>query len=214
VGSRWRLSRRPTRYCPRFARATGVREIAGEDLQTTLSRVLSDRASLLVLDNFEHVLAAGPLVSEILLNCSGPKALVTSRAALRVSGEHELPVLPLALPAVSGRVEVTASDRLLERQVDAQAAARAYAEALMLCREAGAAGDLPLCLEGLAAAALHLARPDVAARPKQLKQRASPRHFWDSSRRIVPRRDSRRFVVQQQRLGACLDLRVRMELAT
>jgi DNA-binding CsgD family transcriptional regulator len=47
---------------------------------------------------------------------------------------------------------------------DAQAAAIAYTEALILCRDAGAAGDLPLCLEGLAAAALHLQQPEVAAR--------------------------------------------------
>ena len=86
---------------PAIARATGVREISGEDLQVTLMRVLSDRTLLLVLDNFEHVLAAGPQVSELLLGCPGVKALISSRAALRVSGEHELPVLPLALPPAS-----------------------------------------------------------------------------------------------------------------
>jgi DNA-binding CsgD family transcriptional regulator len=47
---------------------------------------------------------------------------------------------------------------------DAAAGALAYAEALALCREAGAAGDLPLCLEGLAAVALALDQPAVAAR--------------------------------------------------
>ena len=83
---------------PAIARASGIREIPGEDLHATLSRVLSDRASLLVLDNFEHVVAAGPLVSDLLLACPSLKALVTSRAALRVSGEYELPVLPLAVP--------------------------------------------------------------------------------------------------------------------
>lgn len=86
---------------PAIARATGVREITGEDLQITLTRVLSDRDLLLVLDNFEHVLAAGPQLSELLLGCPGVKALISSRAALRVSGEHELPVLPLALPPAS-----------------------------------------------------------------------------------------------------------------
>ncbi len=86
---------------PAIARATGIREIAGEGLQASLARVLSDRVALLLLDNFEHVLAAGPLVSELLLNCPGLKALATSRAALRVSVEHELPVQPLALPPPS-----------------------------------------------------------------------------------------------------------------
>src|SRR5262249_51589457 len=56
------------------------------------------------LDNFEHVLKAAPLISELLLSCAGLKALVTSRAPLRVSDEHELAVLPLALPPASAQV--------------------------------------------------------------------------------------------------------------
>ena len=89
---------------PAVARAIGVREIADEALHATLARVLSHRAVLLMLDNFEHVLAAAPLISELLLSCPGLKALVTSRAPLRVSDEHELAVLPLALPPASVRV--------------------------------------------------------------------------------------------------------------
>jgi non-specific serine/threonine protein kinase len=60
--------------------------------------VLGDRGLLLVLDNFEHVLAAAAPIAALLLRCAGVKALVTSRAPLHVSGEHELPVLPLTLP--------------------------------------------------------------------------------------------------------------------
>jgi predicted ATPase/DNA-binding CsgD family transcriptional regulator len=97
---------------PAIARATGVREIAGEQLQVTLTRVLSDRVLLLVLDNFEHVLAAAPVVSELLLNCSGVKALVTSRAALRISDEHELPVQPLGLPPPPTVVQSVAEPEL------------------------------------------------------------------------------------------------------
>jgi non-specific serine/threonine protein kinase len=86
------------------ARAIGVREIAGEELRSTLTRVLSHRQQLLVLDNFEHVLAAAPLISELLLSCPGLKALATSRAPLRVSDEHQLDVPPLALPPDSAQV--------------------------------------------------------------------------------------------------------------
>jgi predicted ATPase/DNA-binding CsgD family transcriptional regulator len=88
---------------PALARAIGLRGVAGEELGSTVIRVLSHRQLLLVLDNFEHVLAAAPIISEILLSCPGLKALVTSRAPLRVSDEHELAVLPLALPPATAR---------------------------------------------------------------------------------------------------------------
>jgi predicted ATPase/DNA-binding CsgD family transcriptional regulator len=91
---------------PAVARAIGVREIAGDELRFTLGRVLSDRALLLLLDNFEHVLAAAPLISEFLFSCPGLKALVTSRAPLHVSEEHELAVLPLALAMDSAEVQL------------------------------------------------------------------------------------------------------------
>jgi predicted ATPase len=92
---------------PAIGRAIGVRNVPGEPLSDTLARVLGDRALLLVLDNFEHVLAAAPSLADLLLSCPGLKALVTSRAPLRLSGEQELPVLPLALPAAgSGPVDL------------------------------------------------------------------------------------------------------------
>src|SRR5262245_35366340 len=59
---------------------------------------LSDKTLLLVVDNFEHVLDAAPLLSDLLADCSLLKILVTSRTVLRLTGEHEFPVPPLALP--------------------------------------------------------------------------------------------------------------------
>jgi predicted ATPase/transcriptional regulator with XRE-family HTH domain len=53
---------------------------------------------LLVVDNFEHLLVAAPLLSDLLRGCPGLGVLVTSRAALRLSGERELTVPPLAVP--------------------------------------------------------------------------------------------------------------------
>jgi predicted ATPase len=52
-----------------------------------------------VLDNAEHLLAAFPAIAALLSRCPELKLLVTSRALLRLSGEHEYPVAPLALPA-------------------------------------------------------------------------------------------------------------------
>ncbi len=59
---------------------------------------LAGKRVLLVLDNFEHVAEAAPLVAELLAAAPGLKVLVTSRSVLHLSGEHTYPVPPLALP--------------------------------------------------------------------------------------------------------------------
>jgi predicted ATPase len=63
-----------------------------------LVRWLRDRLVLLVLDNFEHVCQAAPLVSELLASCPRLHILATSRAALHLRGEVEFRVPPLTLP--------------------------------------------------------------------------------------------------------------------
>jgi len=63
---------------------------------------LRSRTALLVLDNFEQVMGAAPLVAELLGASPGTHFIVTSRAALHVYGEQEYPVPPLQLPALDG----------------------------------------------------------------------------------------------------------------
>ncbi len=81
-----------------IAQALGVRGVAGESLLHMLAERVGDRRQLLVVDNFEQVLTAGPVVVDLLAACPQLAALVTSRAALQVSGEHIYPVPPLSLP--------------------------------------------------------------------------------------------------------------------
>jgi predicted ATPase/class 3 adenylate cyclase len=59
---------------------------------------LREKRTLLVLDNFEQVLDAAPIATQLLEGSAGLRVLVSSRAVLRVSGEQEFPVPPLALP--------------------------------------------------------------------------------------------------------------------
>jgi predicted ATPase/class 3 adenylate cyclase/DNA-binding CsgD family transcriptional regulator len=81
-----------------IAQALDVREAAGRPITTVLKDALRQEPLLLVLDNFEQVVAAAPAVAELLAATSGLKILVTSRAALRLYGERELAVPPLSLP--------------------------------------------------------------------------------------------------------------------
>jgi predicted ATPase/DNA-binding CsgD family transcriptional regulator/TolA-binding protein len=83
-----------------IATAVGIRQIGDQSLEELLSRLLSSKQVLLLLDNFEQVLAAGPMVAQLLKVAPGPKVLATSREVLRLSGEYDFPVPPLALPPV------------------------------------------------------------------------------------------------------------------
>jgi predicted ATPase/class 3 adenylate cyclase len=81
-----------------LAGALSVSESAGRTLKEDLRDYLSDKELLLVLDNFEQVVDAAPLVGELLSGCPGLKVLVTSRISLLIYGEHEYAVRPLELP--------------------------------------------------------------------------------------------------------------------
>ncbi|GIF01077.1 diguanylate cyclase [Paractinoplanes rishiriensis] len=84
-----------------MARAVRVDETPGQDLLDTLLDHLSEVSMLLVLDNFEHVIDAAPLVEQVLVAAPGVKALVTSREALGLYGEQVYPVPPLAVPGAT-----------------------------------------------------------------------------------------------------------------
>ncbi len=80
------------------ARAMHLLDAGDEFVQSTLSAALRLAETLLILDNFEHVVSAAPLVSDLLAACPRLTILVTSRQLLRIDGEHALPIPPLAVP--------------------------------------------------------------------------------------------------------------------
>ncbi|HEY0603934.1 MAG TPA: tetratricopeptide repeat protein [Herpetosiphonaceae bacterium] len=81
-----------------IAQVLGLRVADGQPLLKHIYASVQDRRMLLLLDNFEQVAAAAPLVTNLLAVCPHLHVLVTSRTVLRVAGEHTFGVPPLALP--------------------------------------------------------------------------------------------------------------------
>jgi predicted ATPase/DNA-binding XRE family transcriptional regulator len=137
-----------------IAEALGLSEVTALDLPRRARVACADQPTLLVLDNFEHVLDAAPLVGDLLTSVASLRLLVTSRAPLRVRGEREYAVGPLALEA--GSDETSPADlarapavRLfVERVRDVQPDFRLTSEngptVTAICRRLDA---LPLALE-------------------------------------------------------------------
>jgi len=94
--------RQPEQLAVTILSALGITDVSGEEPLDLLTRTVSDESLLLVLDNFEHLLASAPLISEVLADCRRLKILVTSRAALHLSGEYEYSLEPLPMrPALA-----------------------------------------------------------------------------------------------------------------
>jgi predicted ATPase len=137
----------------------------GDKLITDLQSYLRARRLLLVLDNFEQVVGAAPLLAELLGAAPGVVVLVTSRVVLRLSGEHEFPVPPLPVPPAGSSPDpeelqrYASVDLFVER---ARAAAPGFeltggnaAAVAEICRRLD---GLPLAIE-LAAARVRLLPP-------------------------------------------------------
>jgi predicted ATPase len=86
---------------PAIARALGAADPDRRTVPASVVELVDNRSCLLVLDNFEHLPPAAPIVVELLRACPSVKILATSRAPLRVSGEHVFPMLPLTLPVLT-----------------------------------------------------------------------------------------------------------------
>jgi predicted ATPase len=93
-----------------IAATLGVPEAPGRSSDEALAAYLRERRLLLVLDNVEQVLAAAPFAASLLGYCPSLTVLATSRAALRVAGEHEYLVPPLALPRTSNEQRATGNE--------------------------------------------------------------------------------------------------------
>ena len=133
-----------------IADALGVREASGRPLLEAIADDLRDRELLLVLDNFEHVLDAAPLLATLFEASAGVRLLATSRVPLRLRSEHVVDVEPLPVEDATNLFVERA--RSVDHRFDADAEADTVAE---ICRRLD---GLPLAIE-LAAARIGVLTP-------------------------------------------------------
>jgi predicted ATPase len=190
--------RDPHLLIPTIAQALGVRERSDQDLLTALKSELRERHLLLALDNFEQIIEAGPLVSELLESAAGLNVLVTSRAILRVTGEREFIVPPLGLPdqkrlpPLAQLAEYEAIRLFVER---AQAVKADFA---LTAENAGSIAEICVRLDGLPLAIeLAAARSKLFAPEKLLAQLQKPLKLLTGGARNLPER--------QQTLRSAID---------
>jgi len=149
-----------------IATALGIQESGARSMEEAVRETIGESRMLLILDNFEHLTEAAPIVSDLLNCCRQLDVLVTSRSVLHLAREHEYPVLPLPVPDVR---QLPPADVLLQYE-----AVRLFIERARAVRPQFAVNDdnwqtivrivvrldgLPLAIE-LAAARVRLFSPE------------------------------------------------------
>ena len=155
----------PGLVAPTIASTLGLNETSRSLATEALVLHLRDRRALLVLDNFEQVLSAAPMLGCLLVDAPGTQILVTSRAPLDLPEERIYPVPPLQLADASQPLELARLreteairlfvDRAREAREDFELSAENVEAVVELCRRLD---GLPLALE-LAAARIKLLSP-------------------------------------------------------
>lgn len=152
-------------------RALGLETLPNRPVIDILAASLRDRAALLVLDNFEHLLDGATVASELLAACPDLTVLATSRVRLGLSGERVIVVDPLSLPAGGNTagVEAVAGSGAVQLFVERARSAFApfeltqanAADVAFICSRFD---GLPLAIELAAARAAHLSPHALADR--------------------------------------------------
>ena len=161
--------REPNLVLRAIAQALGLKEDRRVPLAGVLQAFLQNKNVLLVVDNFEQVMAATPLLVDSLTNSTSLKILVTSREILHVCAEHCFMVAPLAFPdpdsvaAIDTLHDYPAIDLFLQRaQAIIPDMATNPATMLAIAKVCARLEGLPLAIE-LAAARVRLLPPQALA---------------------------------------------------
>jgi len=155
----------PNLVIPAIAQELVIQELGAPRLFEQVKVALQAKHALLVLDNFEQVTGAAPMLVELLVTCSALKILVTSRAVLRIQGEHEYPVPALKVPDLEQlpEIEVLSHNAAITLFTQRAQAARpdfqlTQANAHAIAEICARLDGLPLAIE-LAAARIKLLPP-------------------------------------------------------
>lgn len=179
-----------------IAAVMNVQEVGNQPLAELLVGHLREREVLLALDNFEHVLAATPLVATLLSSCPRLKVLTTTRALLKLPAEHEVAVPPLALPsrhAAASDIPCAPAVQLLrERALAAgHSVGDGPGELTILAEVCRTLDGLPLALE-LAAARLRMLSPQALLKRLGARMRLLERGADDD---VAPRQRTLRATI-------------------
>jgi predicted ATPase/DNA-binding CsgD family transcriptional regulator len=166
--------RDPTLVVPTIAHALGLLDIGSHSLTERLMDVLRPRQTLLLLDNLEQILDASPHLAELLVACPPLKLLVTSRSVLHLSGEHNFPVPPLALPSPAAPLSLSEVGASAAVRLFVVRAGAARPDFVLTEQNAGAVtavcqrlDGLPLAIELAATRITHLPPASLLARLEQ-----------------------------------------------
>lgn len=181
----------PNMVVPSVARALGLREAGSLPASELVHRYLRDKRLLLVLDNFEHLLKAVPEVATLLASCPSLNVLATSRAPLRLRGEQEYYVEPLAVPDTSGAPDVRGVAGSPAGQLFLSRARQANPHFSLTDRNAAAVaaicgrlGGLPLALELAAAKVRFLSPTELLSRLDEVLRSGGARDLPERQRTL------------------------------
>ena len=158
-------------------------------LPGSLARRLGQRQALLVLDTFEHLLTAAPVIGELLAACPSLTALATSRTPLRLHGERQVPLQPLATRVESGKSgPAPAVELFLDRAAAVERDLKITPDATQIVTDICSRLDgLPLAIELAAARVRHMSLNSLRS---ELSHRLEP--LVGGARDLPPRQQTMR----------------------
>jgi len=154
-----------------IARELGVSETPGEPIMEGLRTHLRDRELLLVVDNFEQVAAAGPVLEELLTAAPRVKALVTSRVVLSLRGEQEYAVPPLKPPDLGRQADPAYFHRFEAVRLFTERALAVQPRFRLTAENAEAVAEITARLDGLPLAIELAATRTKVLTPRQMLPR-------------------------------------------